>query len=93
MSKQSDDKSQAPIIADSTRNSELNGALGAGQLQAGGALRIAVFAVEDTFRSLDNHWREKSDKQAYLTKRSELDAARMAVFDAINPVWDLVDKP
>lgn len=28
MSKQSDDKSQAPIIADSTRNSELNGALG-----------------------------------------------------------------
>ena len=92
MNKPGDDKGQAPI-ADSTRNSELNGALGAGQLQAGGALRIAVFAVEDAFRSLDNHWRDKLDRQAYFTKRAELDAARLAVLDSIKPVWDLVDKP
>jgi len=92
MNKPTDDTDVAGN-ADSTRNSELNGALGAGQLQAGGALRIAVFAIEDAFRSLDNHWRTKLDRQAYLGKRTELDTVRMAVLDSIKPVWDLVDKP
>ena len=62
------------------------------QSGAGGALRCAIFAIEDACRQLDWHYRDLEPKlsdEEYLKKLEELSAARLAATDALRPLWKL----
>lgn len=62
------------------------------QAGAGGALRCAIFAIEDACRQLDWHYHELDPKLAddeYLKKLEKLTTARLAAIDALRPLWKL----
>lgn len=60
------------------------------QSGAGGALRCAIFSIEDAARQLDWHYQELEMPRAeYLAKLSELNEARQKVFDALQPLWQM----
>lgn len=62
------------------------------QSGAGGALRCAIFAIEDACRQLDWHYRELEPKlsdEEYLKKLEDLSTARLAATDSLRPLWQL----
>lgn len=60
------------------------------QSGAGGALRCAVFAIEDACRQLDWHYQAmKRPRDEYVARMEELSRLRIAACDALNPIWKL----
>lgn len=77
-----------------TLDSETTGSVSLRQAGAGGALRCAVFAIEDAVRQLDWHFQELGlPREEYLTKLAELNALRMAAQDALKPLWKIAGAP
>lgn len=60
------------------------------QAGAGGALRCALFAIEDACRQLDWHFSEsKMGEREYNKKWQQLSKLRLEANAALEPLWKL----
>lgn len=60
------------------------------QAGAGGALRCAVFAIEDAARQLEWHFQSLGlSRDELLQKQAEISSLRIAAGDALKPLWKL----